>query len=361
MKEIKPFNVIVTIVFLSVVGIITYTLIKDSHKNYYATRKAEITTIEETLDLPGYVYPSKEVEIKPQLSGVVDEIFVKIGDRVSAGYPIASVSLVPNSSEIEQLQSNVKIASINLDAVSTSYERARLLFEKKAIPRTEYEASEREYKTAQENYNTAVRQLEIRRNDSRKGKNSANIVKASTSGIVIDIPVEVGSSVVERSSYNAGSTVAVLAGDEYYVFKADVPEHNIRSLYVGMPVDITLSPYDSLTIHANIVKISAKGNNINGAVKFPFEAEFTHPGNDVEIRSGYSAVASVLVSKAENVLSLPERCLKFKGDSILVYVTDSTHRDAEERLVRIGLSDGENVEIVEGLASSELVVTNCND
>lgn len=361
MKQIKPFNVIVTIVFFSVVGVITYTLIKDSHKNYYATRKAETATIEETLELPGYVYPSKEIEIKPQLSGVIDEIFVKIGDRVSAGSPIASVSLVPNSSEIEQLQSNVKVAKINLDAVSTSFERAKLLFEKSAISRSEYEASEREYKTAQENYNTAARQLEIRRNDSRKGKDSANIVKASTSGIIIDIPVDVGSSVVERSGYNAGSTVAVLAGDDFFVFKADVPEHNIRSLYVGMPVDITLLPYDSLTICANIVKISAKGNNVNGSVKFPLEAEFTHPGNDVEIRSGYSAVASVLISKAENVLTLPERCLKFKGDSILVYVTDSTHRDAVERLVKIGLSDGENVEIREGIEPFELVVTNYDD
>lgn len=361
MKEIKPFNALVTIVFLSVVGVIAYTLIKDGRRNFYATRRVEVSTIEAVLELPGYVYPSKEVEIKPQLSGVVDEIFVQIGERVTAGTPIASVSLVPNSSEIEQLQSSVNVAKINLDAVNTSFERSRTLYEKKAIPRTEYETAEREYKTAQENYSTAVRQLEIRRNGSRKGKNSANIVKASTSGIVIDIPVDVGSSVVERSSYNAGSTVAVLAGDDYYVFKAEVPEHNIRSLYVGMPVDITLAPYDSLLIHARIVKISSKGNNVNGAVKFPLEAEFTHPGADVEIRSGYSAVASVLISKAENVLSLPENCLKFKGDSILVYVTDSTHRDAEERLVKIGLSDGENVEIVEGLDLSELVVTNYDD
>lgn len=357
----KPFNVFVTILFLSVVGVITYTLIKDSQKHYYVTRKAELATIEETLELPGYVYPSKEIEIKPQLSGVVDEIFVQIGDRVSAGSPIASVSLVPNSTEIEQLQSSVKVAKINLDAISVSFERTRMLYEKNAVSLAEYEAAEREYKNAQENYNTSLRQLEIRRNDSRKGENSANVVKASTSGIVIDIPVEVGSSVVERSSYNAGTTVAVLAGDDYYVFKAEVPEHNIRSLFVGMPVEISLLPYDSLSINASIVKISAKGNNQNGSVKFPLEAEFTHSGNDIEIRSGYSAVASILISKAENVLALPEKCLKFRGDSILVYVTDSTKKVVEERLVAIGLSDGENVEILEGLEASELVVTNYDD
>jgi len=352
------------VAIILLIGVLTYVIVKAvsiSPTNGYSITAACRKDIIERLELPGYVYPSREIEIKPQLSGVIDEIFVKIGDRVLAGTPIASVSLVPNSSEIEQLQSNVNVAIINLDAASRLFERTKLLFEKNAVSRVEYEASEREYKTAQENFNTAARQLEIRRNDSRKGKDSANIVKASTSGIVIDIPVEVGSSVVERSSYNAGSTVAILAGDDYYVFKADVPEHNIRSLYVGMPVDITLTAYDSLAIRANVVKISAKGNNMNGSVKFPFEAEFSHPGGDFEIRSGYSAVASVLISKVENVLSLPERCLKFSGDSILVYVTDSTFRAVEERLVKIGLSDGENVEILEGLKDSELVVTNYND
>lgn len=357
----KVFNLFVGTVFAGVVGFIVYTLIKDSNEKFYVTVRPEFSTIEETLTLPGYVYPSREIEIKPQLSGVIDDIFVKIGDRVQSGAPLASVSLVPNSSEIEQLQSNVTISKINLDAITSKYEKVKQLYEKNAISRLDYESSERDYLTSQENYKTALRQLNIRKNDLSGKKNIENIVKASTSGIVIDVPVEIGSSVMERSSYNAGSTIATLAGDDFYIFKADVPEHQISSLAVGMPVSLRLLPYDTLFIEAVIVKISAKGNNVNGGVRFPIEAEFKLPSNDIEIRSGYSADARICLHKAETVLSLPEKCLKFKGDSILVYVTDSAKKVVRERLLNVGISDGDKVEIINGISESDFIITNYDD
>ena len=358
----KAFNFIVGTVFVGVVGFVAYTILNDSKVKYYVTVKPEYSTIEETMTLPGYVYPSREIEIKPQLSGVIDEIFVKVGDRVQTGAPLASVSLVPNSSEIEQLQSNVTISKINLDAVTSKYEKVKQLYEKNAISRLDYESTERDYLTTQENYKTAVRQLNIRKNDLSGQINSANIVKASTSGIVIDIPVEIGSSVTERSSYQAGSTIATLAGEDFFVFKADVPEHQISSLSVGMPVVLRLLPYDTLSIDAVIVKISAKAVNSNGGVRFPIEAEFTLPANNgIEIRSGYSADARICLHKVEDVLSLPEKYLKFKGDSVLAYVTDSTKKMVREKLLTLGLSDGEKVEIINGIRESDLIVANYDD
>lgn len=354
----KAFNAIVIAVFVGVVGFITYSLLKDSGKKYYVTTHPSISSIEEKLYLSGFVYPGKEIEIKPQISGVVDVVYVSIGDKIKEGDPIASISLVPNSSEVEQLTSSVNLARINLESVRLRYERQKQLFEAKAISRADFEAVEQEYKTAQENCSTAERQLDLR----KKGKKSGtNLVRASTSGVVIDIPVKVGSSVMERSGYNPGTTVAVLAGTDHYLFKANVPERHIGSLEVGMPVTLSLLALDSLQIAATIMTISSKGEMQSGAVKFPIEAMFTFEGDSRTIRSGYSATAELLLRRVESVVTLPEKSISFKGDTSFVYVTDSLKRDVREQEVRLGVSDGDKVEILSGVSPRDYVITNYHD
>ena len=354
----KAFNAIVIAVFVGVVGFITYSLVRDSGKKYYATTHPVISSIEEKLYLSGFVYPGKEIEIKPQISGVVDAVYVSIGDKIKEGDPIASISLVPNSSEVEQLTSSVNLARINLESVRLRYERQKQLFEAKAISRADFEAVEQEYKTAQENCTTAERQLDLREKGKRSG---TNLVRASTSGVVIDIPVKVGSSVMERSGYNPGSTVAVLAGTDHYLFKANVPERHIGSLEVGMPVTLSLLALDSLQIAATIMTISSKGEMQSGAVKFPIEAMFTFEGDSRTIRSGYSATAELLLRRVESVVTLPEKSISFKGDTSFVYLTDSLKRDVREQEVRLGVSDGDKVEILSGVSPRDYVITNYHD
>ena len=354
----KPFQIFVCVVFIGVVGFITYSLVKDSHERYYATTRPEVATIEEKLALPGFIYPGKEIEIKPQISGVIDAVYVGVGDRVEEGSPIASVSLVPNSSEVEQLTSSVNISRINLEAARLRHERQKQLFEAKAVSRAEFEAVEHEYQTAQENYNAAEHQLNLR----RKGRKSAtNLVRSSTAGVIIDIPVKVGTSVMERSGYNPGSTVAVLAGTDHYVFRANVPEKSIGRLHVGMPVSLSLPALDSLAVDAIIQTISAKGEMQGGAVKFPVEAQFTFDGKDGTLRSGYSATATILLRQAKSVLTLPEKAVCFHGDTSFVYVTDSLNKAVSQRNIRIGLTDGVRVEILEGISTRDLVITNYHD
>ena len=354
----KAFNVIAVTVFVGAVGFITFRLVKDSGRKFYATTHAEVATIEEKLHLPGYVYPGKEIEVKPQISGVVNAVYVSVGDAVTEGDPIASVSLVPNSSEVEQLSNAANIARINLDAATLSYERQKQLYEKKAISQKEFEAAQKEYLTAKENLSSATRQLSLRQSS---GRSSSNVVRSSTSGIVIDIPVKEGTSVVERSNFNVGSTIATIAGTDHYVFKANVPEKNIGELHPGMPVSLSLLAYENLHMDAVITKISAKGEMQGGAVKFPIEAEFKLSDNTAVIRSGYSAAAEILLSNVENVLTLPEKCINFKGDTTFVYVTDSLKRATSERIITLGLSDGERVQITEGITLNDLIITNYHD
>ena len=354
----KAFNVLVITVFVGVVGFITYSLVRDSRQKFYATVRPEISSIEEKLFLSGYIYPGKEIEIKPQISGVVDAIHVSVGDHVKEGDPVASISLVPNSSEVEQLTSSVNLARIKLESARIRHERQKQLYEAKAVSRTDYEAAEQEYLTAQENFSSAEHQLELR----KKGKNTAaNIVRASTSGVIIDIPVKVGSSVMERSGYNPGSTVAVLAGTEYYLFRANVPERNMGSLHIGMPVTLSLPALDSLRIEATIMTISSKGEMQSGAVKFPIEAMFAYNRDDHILRSGYSASGELLLRRVDGVLTLPEKSVNFRGDTSYVYVTDSLKRTATEKIIHLGLSDGEKVQITGGISEKDLIITNYHD
>lgn len=354
----KAFNVFAVTVFVGAVGFITYSLIKDSDRKYYATTKMEIATVVEKLHLSGFVYPSKEIEVKPQISGVVDALYVNIGDIVKEGDPIASVSLVPNSSEVEQLKNNVNVARINLSTTKTTYTRQKQLFEKKAISKVDYEAAEKDYLTACENHSTALKQLSLRQKDKNA---SDNVVYSSTSGIIIDIPVKVGSSVVERSNYNAGSTVAIIVGADHYIFKTDVQEKNIGRLCIGMPVKLSLLAYDGMEIEATVSKISAKGEIIGGAVKFPVEAVFALNDSTMELRSGYSATGEITISCERDVPTLPEECINFKGDTTYVYVTDSLGWTTEEKIVTLGLSDGEKVQIIDGITATDNVITNYHD
>lgn len=217
--NMKAFNYIAVIFFVGAVGFITYNLVKDSNNKYYTTTKAEVSTIESKLLLSGFVYPSKEIDVKPQISGVVDAIYVKAGDVVREGDPIASVSLVPNSSEVEQLRNAVSIAKINLSTATAVFERQKQLFENKSISKADFEVAEKELLISQENYSTAMKQFTLR----QKGKHSSNnVILSSTSGVIIDVPVKIGSSVMERSNYNVGSTIAIIAGADHYIFKADM-------------------------------------------------------------------------------------------------------------------------------------------
>ena len=354
----KVFNIFAIIVFVGVVGFITYSLIEDSTNEYFVTTKANWGNVEDKLTLSGFVYPSKEIEVKPQISGIVDDVFVNVGDMVHVGDPIVSVSLVPNSSEIEQLNNNVNVARIGLTAAKAVYDRQCLLLERKAISKSDFEAAEKEYLTANENYNTALKQLNLRREGSNA---SENIVRSSASGFIIDVPVKSGSSVMERSNYNAGSTVAIIAGVDHFVFKADVSEKNIDELSVGMPVKLTMLAINGMEIDATIAEISARGEIKGGAVRFPIEADFTIDGSAMELRSGYSATGQIILSRVTNVLTLPEKCVNFKGDTAYVYVMDSLKGHATERIVSIGISDGDVIQIKDGISASDHVITNYHD
>lgn len=354
----KAFNLFAIAIFIGVVGFITYHLIDDSNKKYYTTEVPQARALSTQLTLSGYVYPDKEVEIKPQISGVINEIYVSVGDFVKEGDPIASINIIASLSEIEQLESNLRKTEITLKSSEQNFNRIELLYQSNAISRADYEIAERDYNSAYENYTSALKQVRLR----QTGQPAINnIVRASTEGVVIDIPVNQGSSVIERSGYNPGTTIASIASNQYYVFKANVSEMDISNISLEMPMKIRLPMYDDICIDAIITKIARKGELNSGVVKFPIEAEFKLTDAMGQFRSGYSGTALITTSHIDSVLTLSERSIHFRGDTTFVYVTDSLKKTQKEKVVSIGASDGEYVEIKDGVNGDNYIITNYYD
>ncbi len=354
----KILNIAAVVTFLGVGAFITYHLVQDSDEKHYCVTRMEVATIEDKLSFPGFIYPGKEIDVKPQISGVVESIFISVGDYVEKGDPLASITLVPNASEIEQLQSAVTMAEINMNAAKVVYEREIKLLREEYISHAEFEIAEKDYLAAKESHASALRQLNLR----EKGNTSANnIVRATTTGVVIDIPVKTGSSVVERSFYNPGTTIATLAGMDRFVFRGNVPESSICNLQAEMPVKLTIPAYGNESIQAKLTKISAKGEVQNGVVKFPVEAEFIMEDNAVTLRSGYSAIAEILLLRRDSVLSLPGKCVFYKGDTTFVRTLEDSGKTVLEKRVVLGLTDGERVEIRNGLDAEDAIILNYYD
>lgn len=357
----KLFNTVAIVIFLSVVGFIVYKVSSDANRKYYETTVPKRQTIERKLHLPGNVRPIREVEIKPQLSGVLDKVYVEIGQHIRQGTPVATIRLVPNSSDIEQLENNLRIARIEYEALQMDYERNKRLHGQQVIPAAEWESIEKNYHIGKEKYQSAQNQLNILRRGYASSEELSNTVKSPTDGVVIDIPIGVGASVIERNNYNVGTTIAVLAEMNRFTFRARIAEQYLKYIAPGTEIILSFNAYDSLTVHATISKIAAKSDETNGSAKFSVDAEFDIASYMPAIRSGYSASAEILLERAEHVLSLPEKALFFRQDSSFVYVLDSLTHRPRQKLVTTGISDDEWIEIRSGISPEEHVITNYSD
>ncbi|GHS84852.1 RND transporter MFP subunit [Bacteroidia bacterium] len=355
----KVFNVIAVLFFVTVVSIISYNVLKRDRNNFYSFIQSEYRDITEKIYIAGNVYPVKEVEIKSQLSGIIDNIFVKIDDSVTINAPIATIKLVPNPSDIERVENNVTLSQIDYTAKQTEYKRSVSLFSKKVISKSEMDEMRRQYLTSKKQYESATNQLDLLKNGHIISKNISNIVTSSTTGIIIDIPIEIGASVIERNNYNPGTTIAIVADLHKFIFRALIAEHYVKSIKIGDEIKLSFNAYDSLQVVACIQKISSKGNVINdgGAVKYLIDAEFDMVENMPLLRSGYSASAEIILHERKNVLSIPEKYVHFSNDSIYVNIYDTLTNKHIPQLINIGVSDGTYVEIVNGLTSTDRIIT----
>lgn len=356
MKKIIKIALLV-IVALIFIGTFVFLYKKSQPKEtVYSIEKVSRGTLEQTTVATGKIEPRDEIEIKPQISGIIAEIYKEAGQKVKAGDILAKVKVIPEMSELNSAQSRVRLADINLKQAQTDYDRMKNLYEQKLVSAEDYEKTEVSLKQAQEEKATAEDNLEIVKEGISKNNASlsSTFIRSTITGLILDVPVKVGNSVIMSNTFNDGTTIATIADMTDLIFKGNIDETEVGRIHEGMPVKITLGALQDLTLDATLEYISPKGVEENGANQFEIKAAVVVP-DSVTVRSGYSANASIVLKRAADVLTVPESVIEFSGDSSFVYLlTDSVPKQKFERkVVTLGMSDGINIEVKSGVALGE--------
>ncbi len=316
----------------------------------YETSTPFKTEIIKSTVATGSVKPRKEIMIKPKVSGIVEEVYVEAGDMIREGDLIARIKIIPDMVSLNNAQSRLNRARINYDDAKRQYDRQKDLLNQGVIAKAEFEAFDLAFKNAVEEVEAAENNLElIKEGQTKKGNQATNTVVTSTAtGMVLDVPVEVGFSVIESNTFNDGTTIASVADMGDMIFEGKIDETEVGKIRESMPLILTVGAIDDETFDAILEHISPKGVEENGAVQFEIKANVSLK-QDQFIRAGYSANAKIVLDKtADSVIAIPESLLMFEGDSTYVEV-ETAPQQFEKRFIKTGLSDGINVEIVSGL------------
>ena len=305
--------------------------------------------------LTGKIVPRNEVNIKPQINGIIAEIFKEAGQMVQKGEVIARLTVIPDMNSLSAAQSRVRLSEINLKQAQTNFDREKALFDKNLISAEEYEKTEQALSQAKEEYAASQESLEVIRDgvSSKNATSSSTLIRSTITGLILDIPVKVGNSVIQANTLNDGTTVATVANMNDLIFEGQIDETEVGSLYEGMPLTITIGALKDYTFDADLEYISPKAVENNGANQFKVKAAVKVDSEHV-IRSGYSANAQIDLEKATDVLTVPESALEFVKEESYVYkkAQDGTYTKTK---VTTGLSDGVNIQIKEGLSEGDTV------
>ena len=323
----------------------------------YKTEKPFVTSITKKTIATGSIVPLREVNIKPQVSGIVEELYVEAGQTVKAGQPIAKIKIVPNLANINQAESSLETAQIQLTEAKKEFDRYRQLYDQKVIAEQEYRRYLSDYSLKKQAVDAAANQLQILKSGTSRRKGSvSNVILSTIAGMLLDVPVKVGSSVIERNNFNEGTTIASVADMKSLIFEGEVDEGEVAKLKEGMPLELTLGAVEEKRYKADLYYIAPKGVTKEGAIKFQIKARVALPENEF-IRAGYSANADIVLDKRDKVLAIKESLLQFKKDSTFVEV-ETAPQKFEKRLIKTGISDGINIEVISGVQKNDKIKIN---
>lgn len=311
-------------------------------------------TINQYVIATGKVEPRDEVLIKPQISGIVSALMKEPGQPVREGEIIATVKVIPEMSSLNNAESRVSQAQISLEQSEREYGRAKTLFDSDVISREEFEKIETSLMMAREDLQSAKDNLEIVRDGitSRNAEISNTQIRSTITGMILDIPIKVGNSVIQSNTFNDGTTIASVADMGDMIFRGNVDETDVGKLKEGMGVELTIGALQNVELDAELEYISPKAAEENNVIVFEVKAAVRNR-DDLFVRAGYSANASVKIESREDILTIPESAVLFEEGKPCVYVLTSAEgaeeQTFEKRDVVLGLSDGLKIEIVEGL------------
>lgn len=351
--------IVAAIVALIFIGTFVFLYEKSQPKPVeYTEFTPKMADVLKTTVITGKIEPRNEVSVKPQISGIITEICKEAGDYVQAGEVIAKVKVIPDMGQLSSAQARVRLAEINLKQAQVDYGREEQLFKKQLVSADEFDKVKQAMKQAREEVTAAEDALQVVRDGVSKSNASASstLIRSTISGIILDIPVKVGNSVILANTFNDGTTIASVANMNDLIFRGNIDETEVGRVSEGMPVKITIGALQDLTFQAKLEYIAPKSTEANGANQFEIKAAVTVP-DTVVIRSGYSANGEIVLERASQVLAIPEGCVEFKDDSTFVYVlTDSIPQQQFRRQpIEVGMSDGIKIAVKKGITTNDLI------
>ena len=323
----------------------------------YKTQSPFKATIVTKTVATGKVNPEEEVELKPQISGIISEILVEEGDIVTKGDLIARIRVVPNAQNLASSQSRVRSAKLSFDNSKTLYNRNKALFEKGVISKQDFENSELAYNQSRQDLSQSQTDFQIIKKGSAAGSGSAATtdIIAQISGTILEIPVREGNQVIESNTFNEGTTIATIADMNKMIFEGKVDEAEVGKLNQGREIIIKLGAIEEKDFPAKLTFVAPKGKEESGAVQFTIKADVTID-KDTYVRAGYSANAEIELEKKDSVFSIKESLLQFNRITEKPFVEVETGDQEFKKVdVKLGISDGINVEILEGLKDEDKI------
>ncbi|MEN8245850.1 MAG: efflux RND transporter periplasmic adaptor subunit [Thermodesulfobacteriota bacterium] len=346
-----------TLLFLAIFAGTLYFLYEKSKEKpiVYKTAKPFFTDIVSKAVATGSIVPRKEIEIKPQISGVVEKIYVEPGDRLKKNALIARLEIIPDMISLNNAETRLNQARISLKNAEIELKRRKKLYAKKIITEAEYIQYETTYSSTLEEVEAAESNLQlIKKGTSRQSKETTNtLIRSTINGMVLDIPVEEGDSVIEANAFNAGTTIASVADMQEMIFKGRVDESEVGKMEVGMELILTIGALTDEEFSATLEYIAPKGKAEKGTVQFEIRAALELEESQF-LRAGYSANADIVFERRKAVMAIKESLLQFKDGNAFVEVATGPQM-FQKREVELGLSDGINVEIISGLSRTDRI------
>jgi HlyD family secretion protein len=315
-------------------------------------------TVETKAVATGNVEPRYEILIKPQISGIIATLLKEAGQMITTGDIIATIKVIPEMVQLNSAESRVKMSEITLKQVEETFNRDNALHKQGVISNEEFNVSNANYLKAKEEFANAQSALEIIRDGIARNSNmsSTTQIRSTISGMILDVPVKVGNSVIQSNNFNEGTTIASVANMKDMIFRGTVDETEIGRIREGMPITLTIGALESEKFDATLEYVSPKGVEKSGSIQFEIKAAITIPDSSF-IRAGYSANAEIVLKRAVDVLTIPESTVEFHGDSTFVQIVkqETPTQIFEKHPIKIGLSDGIKIEIKEGLTADDKI------
>ncbi len=355
MKKTVTIIILLTIV-LTFGGAMYYLYQKNAEDPVvYETEKPSKQSIVKKTVATGSILPLEEVLIKPNISGVIEEIFVEGGDYVKSGDLICRIKVVPNLNALNDARNGIDEAKIALDDQKRNLDRQKSLFEKGVISKVDLERAEVAFDQAKQAFGAANKRYDIVKTGTARGYgNAANTqIRATVSGMVLEVPVEVGNQVIESNNFNEGTTIAAIADVEKMIFEGKVDESEVGKIKEDLPLEITVGAIENQKFDAVLDYIAPKGNEENGAIQFEIKGTLTK-SDTTFIRAGLSANASIILAKADSVLAIKEALVQFDSTSKKPFVEiENGDQQFERKDIELGISDGIYVEVKSGISEED--------